>query len=75
MSFLIDSHPTDLNTDGDHRYLLFSATFPKRVQKLAAKYLASDHIHVSVGRTGSVHMNVKQNVCLVLKVALHQRRS
>ncbi|KIW25120.1 uncharacterized protein PV07_10784 [Cladophialophora immunda] len=52
----------DANTDGDHRYLLFSATFPKRVRKLAAKYLASDYVHVSVGRTGSVHVNVKQNI-------------
>ena len=52
----------DANTDGDHRYLLFSATFPKRLQKLAAKYLAADYVHVSVGRTGSVHINVKQNV-------------
>lgn len=55
----------DANTDGDHRYLLFSATFPKRLQKLAAKYLSADYVHVSVGRTGSVHINVKQNVsCL-----------
>lgn len=53
----------DANTDGDHRYLLFSATFPKRLQKLAAKFLDTDHIHVSIGRTGSVHVNVKQNVC------------
>ncbi|EXJ78698.1 hypothetical protein A1O1_09100 [Capronia coronata CBS 617.96] len=52
----------DANTDGDHRYLLFSATFPKRLQKLAAKFLANDHIHVSIGRTGSVHINVKQNI-------------
>jgi ATP-dependent RNA helicase DDX3X len=52
----------DANTDGDHRYLLFSATFPKRLQKLAAKYLAGDYIHLSVGRTGSIHINVQQNV-------------
>jgi ATP-dependent RNA helicase DDX3X len=52
----------DANTDGDHRYLLFSATFPKRLKTLAAKFLATDHIHVSIGRTGSVHINVKQQV-------------
>ncbi|RVX70590.1 hypothetical protein B0A52_05242 [Exophiala mesophila] len=51
----------DANIDGDHRYLLFSATFPKRLQTLAANFLAKDHIHVSIGRTGSVHVNVKQN--------------
>jgi superfamily II DNA/RNA helicase len=53
----------DANEDGDHRYLLFSATFPKRLQKLAAKYLSVDYVHISVGRTGSAHINVKQQVC------------
>ncbi|KAJ9641646.1 hypothetical protein H2204_002708 [Knufia peltigerae] len=52
----------DANEDGDHRYLLFSATFPKRMQRLAAKFLETDHVHVSIGRTGSTHVNVKQQV-------------
>ncbi|KAJ4542365.1 hypothetical protein HRR83_007071 [Exophiala dermatitidis] len=52
----------DANLDGDHRYLLFSATFPKRLQKLASKFLETDYVHVSIGRTGSVHINVKQNI-------------
>lgn len=56
------SNDPDANTDGDHRYLLFSATFPKRLKKLAAKFLANDHVHISIGRTGSVHVNVKQQV-------------
>jgi ATP-dependent RNA helicase DDX3X len=42
--------------------MLFSATFPKRMKKLAAKFLANDHVHISIGRTGSVHANVKQQV-------------
>lgn len=54
----------DANTDGDHRYLLFSATFPKQLKKLAAKFLDNDHVHISIGRTGSVHVNVKQQVCI-----------
>jgi ATP-dependent RNA helicase DDX3X len=58
----IPSNNADANTDGDHRYLLFSATFPKRLKKLAAKFLANDHVHISIGRTGSVHVNVKQQV-------------
>lgn len=53
----------DANLDGDHRYMLFSATFPKRLQALATQFLAKDHIHVSIGRTGSAHVNVKQQVC------------
>ncbi|KAK5239654.1 hypothetical protein LTR40_014358, partial [Exophiala xenobiotica] len=55
----------DANEDGDHRYLLFSATFPKRLQKLAAKFLDANHVHVSIGRTGSSHNNVKQHVLWV----------
>ncbi|KIW49182.1 hypothetical protein, variant [Exophiala xenobiotica] len=55
----------DANEDGDHRYLLFSATFPKRLQKLAAKFLADDHVHISIGRTGSSHNNVKQHILWV----------
>ncbi|KEF57899.1 uncharacterized protein A1O9_05821 [Exophiala aquamarina CBS 119918] len=62
----------DANTDGDHRYLLFSATFPKRLKKLAAKFLANDHVHVSIGRTGSVHCNVKQQIIWAEPNAKHQ---
>jgi ATP-dependent RNA helicase DDX3X len=61
---------SDANTDGDHRYLLFSATFPKRLKKLAAKFLDNDHVHISIGRTGSVHVNVKQQVCIVTQSSL-----
>jgi ATP-dependent RNA helicase DDX3X len=32
------------------------------MQTLAAKFLTRDHIHVSIGRTGSVHVNVKQQI-------------
>lgn len=60
----------DANTDGDHRYLLFSATFPKRLKKLAAKFLDNDHVHISIGRTGSVHVNVKQQVCIPTRPVL-----
>lgn len=52
----------DVNEDADHRYLLFSATFDKDMRKLAKKYLANDHVRIRIGRAGSVHMNVKQNV-------------
>ena len=52
----------DTNEDADHRYLLFSATFDKDMRKLAKKYLAVDHVRIRIGRAGSVHMNVKQNV-------------
>ena len=47
------------------RYLLFSATFPKPLRDLAREYLASDHVRFRVGRAGSTHGNIKQQVVQV----------
>ena len=58
----------DTNEDGDHRYLLFSATFDKNMRKLAKKYLANDHVRIRIGRAGSSHMNVTQQVSSQLQL-------
>ncbi|RMD42079.1 hypothetical protein DV735_g3057, partial [Chaetothyriales sp. CBS 134920] len=55
----------DANEDADRQYLLFSATFDKNMRKLAKKYLSNDHVRIRVGRAGSTHMNIKQNVMWV----------
>ncbi|RMZ75558.1 hypothetical protein DV737_g5239, partial [Chaetothyriales sp. CBS 132003] len=55
----------DANEDADRHYLLFSATFDKNMRKLAKKYLSNDHVRIRVGRAGSTHMNIKQNVMWV----------
>ncbi|KXG46145.1 uncharacterized protein PGRI_050010 [Penicillium griseofulvum] len=52
----------DMNEDDDHRYLMFSATFNKEFRKLAKQYLNQDHVRLRVGRAGSSHHNVVQNV-------------
>ncbi|XHG09393.1 hypothetical protein AWENTII_012455 [Aspergillus wentii] len=52
----------DTNEDADHRYLMFSATFNKDCRLLARKFLAEDHVRVRIGRPGSTHINVDQNV-------------
>ena len=52
----------DVNEDEDHTYMMFSATFPKELRKIARKFLADDHVRVRVGRAGSAHMNVRQDV-------------
>ncbi|CAG8926361.1 unnamed protein product [Penicillium salamii] len=52
----------DLNEDGDHRYLMFSATFNKEFRKLAKDYLTDDHVRLRVGRAGSTHRNVVQDI-------------
>jgi hypothetical protein len=52
----------DSNEDGDHHYLLFSATFKPELRKVAKQYLSNDHIRIRIGRAGSTHVNVKQVV-------------
>ncbi|KAF9889873.1 hypothetical protein FE257_006963 [Aspergillus nanangensis] len=52
----------DINEDADHRYMMFSATFNKDCRTLAREYLADDHVRVRIGRPGSTHINVDQNI-------------
>jgi ATP-dependent RNA helicase DDX3X len=52
----------DTSEDADRRYMLFSATFDKSMRKLAKKYLENNHVRIRIGRAGSTHINVKQNV-------------
>ncbi|KAJ9622710.1 hypothetical protein H2203_006361 [Taxawa tesnikishii (nom. ined.)] len=55
----------DTNEDADHVYMMFSATFPKEARSLARQYMAQDYVRVRVGRAGSSHKNVKQNIVWV----------
>lgn len=41
---------------------MFSATFNKECRLLARKYLASDHVRIRIGRAGSTHVNIQQQV-------------
>jgi hypothetical protein len=41
---------------------MFSATFNKEFRRLAKYYLADNHVRLRVGRAGSVHRNVVQEV-------------
>ncbi|KAI1329950.1 P-loop containing nucleoside triphosphate hydrolase protein [Xylariaceae sp. FL0255] len=51
--------------EGNIKYMLFSATFPTEVRKLARQHLAENHIRVKVGRVGSTHENIKQDIVFV----------
>lgn len=53
---------TDSNEDGDHCYMMFSATFNKSCRELARKHLENDYVRIRVGRAGSSHINIQQNV-------------
>jgi ATP-dependent RNA helicase DDX3X len=45
--------------------MMFSATFPKVARQLADHHLAHDHVKIRVGRAGSTHTNIKQDIVFV----------
>lgn len=55
-------HTEDATEDDDHRYMMFSATFNKECRMLARDYLGTNHIRIRIGRPGSSHLNVEQQV-------------
>ena len=46
-------------------YLMFSATFPKELRKMASEYMAQEYFRVRIGRAGSSHKNIRQNIIWV----------
>ncbi|KAK3601505.1 hypothetical protein CHS0354_027651 [Potamilus streckersoni] len=48
----------------ERQTLMFSATFPEEIQKLAAEFL-NDYLFLSVGRTGGANTDVSQMICEV----------
>ncbi|KAK6330996.1 hypothetical protein TWF718_003190 [Orbilia javanica] len=55
-------HAGDMNEDENHQIMMFSATFPASVRKLAKEFLADDYVRINVGRIGSVNPNVVQRI-------------
>ena len=47
--------------------MMFSATFPANARQLAKEYLTDDHVRLQVGRIGSTHTNIKQDVIFVTR--------
>ena len=45
--------------------MMFSATFPKIARDLAKDHLAHDHVRFRVGRAGSSHSNITQDIVFV----------
>lgn len=45
--------------------MMFSATFPMHARKLARDYMGEDYVRIRVGRAGSAHSNVAQNIVYV----------
>lgn len=42
--------------------LMFSATFPPAAREIADTYMSYDHCRITVGRAGSSHANIQQNI-------------
>ncbi|KAF3284662.1 hypothetical protein TWF970_010952 [Orbilia oligospora] len=55
-------HSGDHNEDENLQIMMFSATFPASVRKLAKEFLADDYVRINVGRIGSVNPNVVQRI-------------
>ena len=51
--------------EGNVKYMLFSATFPAPIRKLAKTHMAESHVRIRVGRIGSTHENIKQDIIWV----------
>ncbi|OAL06089.1 DEAD-domain-containing protein [Phaeosphaeriaceae sp. SRC1lsM3a] len=62
----------DVNVDADHTYMMFSATFPRAARRLAKEYMEEDYLRIKVGRVGSTHENIKQQIVYVEDSAKNQ---
>ncbi|KAH8907772.1 DEAD-domain-containing protein [Coniochaeta sp. PMI_546] len=51
--------------EGNVKYMLFSATFPKNARDLAKEHLSEEHVRFRVGRAGSSHENITQKIIYV----------
>jgi len=51
---------------------MFSATFPKMARELAKEHLAHDHVRIRVGRAGSSHSNISQEIVYIAPSKKHQ---
>jgi ATP-dependent RNA helicase DDX3X len=57
--------------EGNVKFGLFSATFPKAARDLAKQYLSASHVRFRVGRAGSTTENIKQ---VVIQAEGHEKR-
>ncbi|CAG8595511.1 672_t:CDS:10 [Paraglomus occultum] len=56
---------SDLREDGTRQTLMFSATFPRKIQELARDFLATTHVFLTVGRVGGIPSEITQKVYYV----------
>ena len=54
-----------MNSDADHTIVMLSATFSKAARRLAKEYMDESFVRIKVGRVGSTHGNIKQQIVFV----------
>jgi ATP-dependent RNA helicase DDX3X len=52
----------DMPSSADRQTLMFSATFPREIQRLALDFLKGEQMFLSVGRVGSTSENITQKI-------------
>jgi ATP-dependent RNA helicase DDX3X len=57
--------------EGNVKFALFSATFPKAARDLAKEHLSASHVRFRVGRAGSTTKNIQQTI---LQAERHEKR-
>ncbi|MDD2180970.1 MAG: DEAD/DEAH box helicase [Bacilli bacterium] len=65
MGFLEDIEFIFNKTNANKQVLLFSATMPNTIKKLAEQYMKADYRFISIEATSKTSINVKQYYCLV----------
>jgi len=53
---------TDMPGKGDRQTLMFSATFPEEVQRLAQEILGDSYLYLVVGRVGGANLDIEQTI-------------
>ena len=51
----------DMPPKDERRTLMFSATFPEQIQKLASDFL-NEYLFLTIGKVGSTHSDIEQSV-------------
>ncbi|NXF08193.1 DDX4 helicase, partial [Smithornis capensis] len=63
----------DMPQKDNRQTLMFSATFPEEVQRLAGEFLKTDFLFVVVGRVGGACSDVQQNILQVSQFSKRQK--
>ena len=54
-------HEFNMPPKEERHTLMFSATFPEQIQKLAAEFL-NDYVYLTIGKVGGTHSDIEQSV-------------